>query len=100
MIRARLTALTFFIAASASAHTLVDVGMSIDAPRFVATQQTFTYHVIADDRNNDNGSGIVITIVLPPTSHAPQPSRRIRLDPRIVPTRIATKVVPQFRRNA
>ena len=63
---ARRAALILFIAASASAHTLVDVGMSIEAPRFVATQQTFTYHVIADDRNNDNGSGIVITIVLPP----------------------------------
>src|SRR5205085_403309 len=47
------------------AHSVVDVGMSFDVPRFVPAQQTFTYRVIADNRNNDNGSGIVITIVLP-----------------------------------
>ena len=35
MIRARLTALILFFAVSASAHTLVDVGMSIDAPHFL-----------------------------------------------------------------
>ena len=66
MSPARLVAIALFIAATASAHSIVDIGMSIEAPRFVAMQQTFIYHVIADDRNNDNGSGIIITIVLPP----------------------------------
>jgi hypothetical protein len=64
-----LTGLTaaLLLATSAFAHSVVDVGMSIEVPKFVAAQSTLTYHVIADDRNNDNGLGIVVTIVLPPT---------------------------------
>ena len=57
----------FFIATAASGHSIVDIAMSINAPKFVPAQQSFTYHVIADDQNNDNGSGIVVTIVLPPS---------------------------------
>src|SRR6266550_3389382 len=60
-----LAALVF--ATSAFAHSVVDIGMSIQVPRFAPAQSTFTYHVIADDQNNDNGLGIVVTIVLPPT---------------------------------
>src|SRR5207248_2029590 len=66
--RVRGVALAILLfATSALAHSIVDIGMSFDAPRFVPTQSTFTYHVIADDRNNDNGLGIVVTIVLPPS---------------------------------
>jgi DNA-binding beta-propeller fold protein YncE len=58
-------ALLLLIAATASAHSVVDVGMSIVVPQFVPVGQPFTYRVIADDRANDNGLGIVVTIVLP-----------------------------------
>jgi sugar lactone lactonase YvrE len=67
MLRARLAFAVVLYAAVASAHSVVDIGMSFDVPHFVAAQTTFTYHVIADDRNNDNGLGIVVTIVLPPS---------------------------------
>jgi DNA-binding beta-propeller fold protein YncE len=62
-----LLASLFLVATAASAHSIVDIAMSFDAPKFVAAQQSFTYRVIADDQNNDNGSGIVVTIVLPPS---------------------------------
>ncbi|HEY8181279.1 MAG TPA: hypothetical protein VII32_03505 [Thermoanaerobaculia bacterium] len=65
-VRGVVIAILLF-ATSAFAHNVVDIGMSIEVPRFVAAQSTFTYHVIADDRNNDNGLGVVVTIVLPPT---------------------------------
>jgi hypothetical protein len=67
MIRSRFVLSTFLVASAASAHSVVDVAMSIEVPRFVAVQQNFTYHVIADDQNNDNGAGIIVTIVLPQT---------------------------------
>ena len=57
----------FLFATAASAHSIVDIAMSFDVPKFVAMQQSFTYRVIADNQNNDNGSGIVVTIVLPPS---------------------------------
>ena len=63
----RIALATLLFATPLFAHNAVDVGMSIEVPRFAAAQSTFTYHVIADDRNNDNGLGIVVTIVLPPT---------------------------------
>src|SRR5690349_22917274 len=40
--------------------------MSFDVPQFIAIGQNFRYRVIADDLANDNGLGIVVTIVLPP----------------------------------
>jgi DNA-binding beta-propeller fold protein YncE len=67
MVRlSRFFAATFLIASAASAHQLVDVGMSFDAPQFVPIGQSFHYRVVADDLANDSGSGIVVTIVLPP----------------------------------
>src|SRR2546423_608443 len=58
---------SLLFAAPLFAHNAVDVGMSIEVQHFVAAQSTFTYHVIAEDRNNDNGLGVVVMIVLPPT---------------------------------
>ena len=66
MFRCRLVLATALVAMAASGHSVVDIGMAFDVPQFVPAQQSFTYRVIADNRNNDNGSGIVITIVLPP----------------------------------
>ncbi|HEY8130636.1 MAG TPA: hypothetical protein VII12_01990, partial [Thermoanaerobaculia bacterium] len=62
----RSFAASVLIAAAAQAHQVVDVRMSFDVPQFVPIQQNFKYRVIADDLNNDNGAGIVVTIVLPP----------------------------------
>ena len=61
----RLSVVLFFVATIASAHSVVDVGMSFDVPSFVPVGQNFRYRVIADDRANDIGLGIVVTIVLP-----------------------------------
>jgi uncharacterized repeat protein (TIGR01451 family) len=57
--------LILFWAASASAHSLVDVAVRIEAPAFAAAQQTFTYRVIADDLANDNAFGVVVADTLP-----------------------------------
>jgi len=61
-----LLPLVFLAASPALAHSIVDVAMRIEAPAFVAAQQTFTYRVIADDLANDAGFGIVVTDTLPP----------------------------------
>jgi len=61
----RLSLILFFIATIASAHSVVDVGMSFDVPGFVPIGRNFRYRAIADDRANDIGLGIVVTIVLP-----------------------------------
>jgi len=67
MVRlSRFFAATFLIASAASAHQVVDVRMSFDTPQFVPIGQSFRYRVVADDLANDSGSGIVVTIVLPP----------------------------------
>src|SRR5438105_5631474 len=66
MFRSRILVAALFVATTASAHIIVDVAMSLSAPRFVPMQQSFTYRVIADDLNNDSGFGLVITTVLPP----------------------------------
>ena len=58
--------LIFLIAGTAAAHSVVDVGLSFNVPAFVPVQQNFQYRIIADDRANDIGSGIVVTIILPP----------------------------------
>jgi DNA-binding beta-propeller fold protein YncE len=66
MVRlSRFFAVTILVASAASAHQIVDVRMSFDVPQFVPIGQSFRYRVIADDLANDNGSGIVVTIVLP-----------------------------------
>ncbi|PYQ60676.1 MAG: hypothetical protein DMF58_07410, partial [Acidobacteria bacterium] len=62
----RILAAAVLIPSAALAHVVVDVRMSFDVPQFVPIQQSFRYRVIADDLNNDNGAGIVVTIVLPP----------------------------------
>ena len=54
-----------FMAPSLFAHLIVDVRMLINAPSFVPVGQPFSYSVIADDVNNDNGFGIVVNIPLP-----------------------------------
>ena len=61
----RILAAAVLIPSAALAHVVVDVRMSFDVPQFVPIQQSFRYRVIADDLNNDNGAGIVVTIVLP-----------------------------------
>src|SRR5438105_15520671 len=66
MFRSRILVAALFVATTASAHIIVDVAMSLSAPRFVPMQQSFTYRVIADDLNHDSGFGLVITTVLPP----------------------------------
>src|SRR5205823_15114069 len=65
-LRRRAVSLLFLFASPALAHSIVDVAMRIEAPAFVAAQQTFSYRVIADDLANDAGFGIVVTDTLPP----------------------------------
>src|SRR5437773_12386637 len=64
-LRRRAVSLLFLFASPALAHSIVDVAMRIEAPAFVAAQQTFSYRVIADDLANDAGFGIVVTDTLP-----------------------------------
>ncbi len=52
-------------AATAQAHLVVDIRMSITAPQFVAAQRNFTYRVVADDLNFDNAFGVIVTTTLP-----------------------------------
>jgi uncharacterized repeat protein (TIGR01451 family) len=52
-------------AATAEAHLIVDMKMSVRAPGFVAAGQQLTYEVVADDLANDNALGLVVTDTLP-----------------------------------
>lgn len=57
--------LLLFLSSPVFAHNAVDIAMRIEAPAFVASQQTLAYRVVADDLANDNGFGIVVTDTLP-----------------------------------
>jgi uncharacterized repeat protein (TIGR01451 family) len=64
-VRISLAIVCVLFAASARAHLIVDLKVSVRAPAFVAAGQPFTYEVVVDDLANDNAVGIVMTNTLP-----------------------------------
>jgi sugar lactone lactonase YvrE len=53
------------VAASASAHLVVDVKLSVTAPAFVPIRQPFSYRIVADVLANDEAVDVVVTTTLP-----------------------------------
>ena len=66
-MRALAAAVLLLVAGTASAHLVVDMKMSVEAPTFVPARERFTYRVIADNLNNDTAFGVVVTSTLPST---------------------------------
>lgn len=65
-MRSTITALAIALCAqTASAHLVVDMKMSLNAPAFKPTGQRITYQVVADNLANDQAFGAVVTDTLP-----------------------------------
>jgi uncharacterized repeat protein (TIGR01451 family) len=60
-----LLAVTFLFPAIAAAHPIVDIAVSIGAPRFAASGASMTYSIRVTDLAYDAANGIVLTDTLP-----------------------------------
>jgi DNA-binding beta-propeller fold protein YncE len=66
MVRiARAVALLLLAAATAQAHLIVDMKVSVRAPAFAAKGAQYSFEVVADDLANDNGIGISVASPVP-----------------------------------